>query len=697
MLRPLVALAALASAVFLLAPTVQSVAQGVEALDIQRELPWQVWKWDYRPEPPSSLLPPDCDERNHQMVSEVTEWPTRIRKDERFTLGGTVVVPEQDNRGVMGVRVELFLNETKELPGDYLGEAITTAEGTFSLTTSIPFELQATKYHLVAHALQKREGCITFKEHWSDPEMEVVSQTTLVLDELPKTVIGHEIVLGGVLIDSVGAPVKDAKVILTAGHHVWEVRTGEDGRFAHPYRPSGEGNRTVTARYDGSEYYSGSKDEGVLQVVGEDVRLAATLGPHGLELERSAWLDLSGQVVLAEGRGDRDAPIVLLLDGRRLEPCDGCPPTDRIEAKRGDNGTFSVRLRAPPSTEPGAFSFRVEGGGLRERHTFAAAVFVPVKVELTAAAPGLLSRTLEGSARATDDAGARVDAVAVRVGDAWVPLAAAGDGTYAYSVEPPCGKQVAQAHHNGTEWTRPGMAQAEATACPLLSMMPPWLVWILFDMPWWGWALVVLTPLAAWYAASRLRERYAATIARGPPLTLTFTEPRDAAAGIVGVGETALATAYLEEPLPAGHRLRMGPPRDMQDVEVGPDLRASVPLTPERLGETHVRADVLDGRGRVVSRRTATLRAVHYAAEIERRHLALLQGTHGERADKVSPREFEAWLQERAPHLDADVARRLVGVFEEADYGPRDAGRRELIAYLEAQQALPEVTVPAAR
>jgi hypothetical protein len=58
----------------------------------------------------------------------------------------------------------------------------------------------------------------------------------------------------------------------------------------------------------------------------------------------------------------------------------------------------------------------------------------------------------------------------------------------------------------------------------------------------------------------------------------------------------------------------------------------------------------------------------------------------------VSPREFESWLRARTPDLDAAVVSRLVGVFEEADYGPRDAGRAELVAYLEAEAALPEVS-----
>jgi hypothetical protein len=37
-----------------------------------------------------------------------------------------------------------------------------------------------------------------------------------------------------------------------------------------------------------------------------------------------------------------------------------------------------------------------------------------------------------------------------------------------------------------------------------------------------------------------------------------------------------------------------------------------------------------------------------------------------------------------------------VGVFEEADYGPRVASRRELIAYLDAEAAIPQEVPPLA-
>src|SRR5581483_4806434 len=232
---------------------------------------------------------------------------------------------------------------------------------------------------------------------------------------------------------------------------------------------------------------------------------------------------------------------------------------------------------------------------------------------------------------ATDDKGALVGIPIAFQGPAgWAGGYTNATGGFATSgTASACGPAPFLARYNGTGTRMPAESDGTLQVCGgAVSAAAGFL-----HLPWWAWLLVLALPLAAWVAWRRLRERFASTISEGPPLTLSFEEPRDAAAGVVGLGEAATLAAFLEEPLPDGYRMRLGTPVRMEDVE------------PEGLA----------ARGRVVTRRTRTLRVVRYAEEIERRYLALRASRVGESADPVSPREFEAWLRGRSASLDPEV------------------------------------------
>jgi hypothetical protein len=154
--------------------------------------------------------------------------------------------------------------------------------------------------------------------------------------------------------------------------------------------------------------------------------------------------------------------------------------------------------------------------------------------------------------------------------------------------------------------------------------------------------------------------------------------------------------AQLDEALPEGMSLRMGAQGRLVPVEVGADLRGEFAFTPEHKGDVQLRAEIVDARGRALTRRTIVLHVVRYAEEIEARYRALRRARVGASDHAVSPREFEAWLRERAPDLDPAVVSRLVDVFEETDYGPREAARPEFLAYVAAERGVSEVTPRAA-
>lgn len=670
-------------AAFLLAPTVASVHQKVEDLNFQRDTGIHLFKWWDEPTP--NMPFPDCGGGNKDLYSEITRWPPKIRKDEPFELLG-VVQSEQDGRtGVGTIEVDIFLNETKTEPGIFLGRTESNAGGQVILSTSVPFDLEAQHYHIVMHAKQKRIGCQLYREHWSDPEVDVLSGTAIVLAPPEHPVVGRAVELDGRLLDAVGAPVRNATVNFTIAGKTTKLTTDEGGAFKVPYTPDKAGNVTYSAEFKGSRFYDPSKNETKMLVAEE----AFVLDVQTIAILRSQATTLTGHVYVADSV--RKPTFTIDFDGINVTTCPECAPADTHEVPLGEDGAFSFTFTVPDTEPAGVHSIDVSGGGLKKSYTYSAALDVPAVLTVEADGVGLFSRGYEARVTLADEAGRPLAAlpVATLTPNGWVENATASDGTLALSGSSDCGARTVQARFNGTAGIRPAEAQDEVLVCGFLAFIPSWLL----AVPWWVWPLALLAALVAWQLARGWRQRYAPIITGGPALTVLFTEPADDAAGYATIGEAIVATAFLAEPLPDGHRLRMGMHGGTEELPLDAELRAHLRIVPDKLGPIHVRAEVVDPKGRVVSRRTAQLKVVRYAEEIEHRYLAL-RAEHGA-SEAVTPREFERWLHERAPGLDPALARRLVHVFEEADYSPRVAGRAEFAAYLAAEGGVQEVAADA--
>lgn len=675
LLRPILAFLTLCLAAFLLAPTVASVHEKIEALRIDRPLPWQIWTWTDEPEP--SILP-GCGKGHRHLYSEVTQWPAQIRKDEAFTLRGVVQSEEEGRRGVAQIDVDLFLNETKSEPGVHLGEVRSGAGGYFTLNALVPFELAASHYHIVAHAKQTQIDCTMYLEHWSDPETDVVSKALLEWERVDHAVVGRNLTLSGRLLDAVRAPVRNASVsILVLGKRV-DVTTNDEGAFSLVHRPETPGNLTIQGTYTGGRYYEAVTNATTLRVKEE----AFELSPAELLFTRSSPLELTGHAFVAPAA--READLTLTFAGTRVAACERCAPQASVEIPVDKEGAFRVSLTVLANESPGLAKLTVGGAGLRKTYDFRVRVEVPTTLTIEARDSTLFGRTYGRTVTLRDDRGPLAAPVALLGPEGWSHNATDPRGALALTSEAACGRHALQARYNGSDSVRPAQAQDEVLVCGWLAFVPPWLLTI----PRWVWPLAAVALASAWWLVRGLRQRHATVIAGGPSLTLAFTEPADDATGYASIGEGLVATAFLEGPLPDGHKLRMGIGRATATQPLDGDLRAHLRVVPEKLGELVVRAEIVDPKGRVASRRCATLRVVRYAEEIETRYLRLRAATGA--TEDVTPREFQRWLHARAPALDPVVVGHLVRVFEEADYGPRAAGRADFAAYLAAEGGVEE-------
>jgi hypothetical protein len=483
-------------------------------------------------------------------------------------------------------------------------------------------------------------------------------------------------------VDDAGGPIANQNVTVRLLGNLTRVTTDAGGDFSVTWHPEQAGNVTVNGTFAGNRYYNGTSNQTIVDVLPEDVQLASA----PVTLVRSQPATVSGQVFLAKSA--RSGPVTLTFSGVQVVPCAGCAPTSTLQVTTDAGGNFTVNVTAPPPQSGATFTLDVTGGGLQQHHVFNGTLTVPVTLALDAHGNGLFSLGWHATARAVDETGKSAPGnVTFLTPDGWASPPQAADGSFAVQGHSSCGKRPLDAYYNGTGAFAAQQRSDTVLVCGFLAFLPPWLL----AMPWWGWLLVALAALLAWAVGTTLYRKHAPTLSRGPAMTLALERlpGDDGPPDIVGVGERVRLVAALPDGLPRDHRLRMGPTGRLVPPPAAPQPTAPfIELEAEDRGDWALRAEILDARGRVVTRRTVTLRVVRYAEEIERRYRALKRSQVGSSSEVVSPREFEAWLRQQDAALDAATAQRLVGVFEEADYSPREAGRPEFLAFLKAELGL---------
>jgi len=174
-------------------------------------------------------------------------------------------------RSLPNMIVQVFLNSWKGPGGLLVGECEeTSSQGEFEVTCTVPREISAGDYHVMAKTVATDE----YAESWSDPEIKVVSDTSIEIS-LPKEVYADETVDIGVSLREepsywVGEgyekrqrwnPVPDEEVeVYVDGELVEKAATGSGGAFSLSYTFT-EGSHKLRAEFKGTDYHLASSRE----------------------------------------------------------------------------------------------------------------------------------------------------------------------------------------------------------------------------------------------------------------------------------------------------------------------------------------------------------------------------------------------------------------------------------------------------
>ena len=181
-------------------------------------------------------------------VTEITRSPTEVRRGQPFTVGGTVRTVT--GYPVDGMRVEIYVNETKEHGGTVIGTT-TTRYGRFQAEAELPESLELGAYQLLARAVENER----YYESWSDPDISVYSGSGIRLTGPSEVPVDVEAVFTGKLSEDTGQGVPDREIqIAIDGALIEPVVTDSFGNFEFARVFSDPGPHWVEVELSGAEF-----------------------------------------------------------------------------------------------------------------------------------------------------------------------------------------------------------------------------------------------------------------------------------------------------------------------------------------------------------------------------------------------------------------------------------------------------------
>lgn len=238
---------------FAINPTAEEQEVSARQAHAWAETPFAEYGWITFDATPPDNVPLTTEETRKSGIethTEITATSSVNLKGYYFEVEG--IVQTIDGEDVDSIDIEILINETKDKGGTLIGEGQTIG-GRFKIKCYLDRDVKVGDYQLIAHA----RGNEIYAESWSDPEVKVISATSIIL-ELPDTaIVDKPVTIAGTLIEELGDTVQSHEIALSiGGKEITDtLMTDVTGRFTFSHIFGRTGTYTVKAEFRGTEYY----------------------------------------------------------------------------------------------------------------------------------------------------------------------------------------------------------------------------------------------------------------------------------------------------------------------------------------------------------------------------------------------------------------------------------------------------------
>jgi len=239
---------------FLVSPSAENQIVMPKQAHVYAEVPFKGLGWITFDTTPEEIEEGPKSDQRIQTVTNITYNDGVGVKGGHFRVYGTVTT--LNGSAVDGPTIEVFLKVSKNETGAQCGFGEARG-GLFNITCEASPDLEVGPYMLVAHTL----GNAVYEESWSDPPIMIVAETELLLEAPGRAHVGESIILRCRLMDSSnGQPIGDMTLLMDVDGETVSLTTDSTGSASMIHAYETEGNKTVTLKFEESDYYLGSSN-----------------------------------------------------------------------------------------------------------------------------------------------------------------------------------------------------------------------------------------------------------------------------------------------------------------------------------------------------------------------------------------------------------------------------------------------------
>lgn len=187
--------------------------------------------------------------------------PTDIYKKNSFYVEGYVI--SENQTGLYNTTVEIFLNKTKEENGSFAGSGKLDENGYFNISCDVPDDAEVGSNHVLGHFLGNNESAGS----WTDPLVNIYSNTKIEFDMLESFGVDSTIKIKGFLLDSGDKALYNKNIeIYWEGENIGNTLTNQKGEFVLNYSYDTIGSYKISALFEGEKYLNSSNKSRLINI-----------------------------------------------------------------------------------------------------------------------------------------------------------------------------------------------------------------------------------------------------------------------------------------------------------------------------------------------------------------------------------------------------------------------------------------------
>jgi len=221
------------------------------------------------------------------------------------------------------------------------GRDQTDINGFFSIDCMVHLDALVGENHVIAWARRNE----IYEASYTDPIIEIYSNTTLSLTMVGSIGLGDDLAITGVLVDASSIPISGKTVsIYWSDSYIGDAVTDANGMFLLTYTTTTLGTFNVHVVFEGDEYLSSSDDSKTITV--KDMSTSLELTVTLTTAKRGDQLTLQGKLYSASDSMP-NAPIQIFYDGEQT-----------ISTTTSSQGEFEESFQIPGNSSLGNITIR---------------------------------------------------------------------------------------------------------------------------------------------------------------------------------------------------------------------------------------------------------------------------------------------------------------------------------------------------